>query len=171
MSHSSDLLSQARHLAGKEPRRPKQASLRRAVSAAYYSLFHLLVADAASSMLRGKPASGIRPVFQRAFAHAHMKRVARSFAGGTVSDAWKGPMGGASVSEDLRQVASAFVNLQEARHKADYDLGRPFSRREARDLIEDAERAAGSWRNVRNDLEGQVFLTALLVDDRISRVK
>ena len=170
MSHSSDLLSQARHLAGKESRRPKQASLRRAVSAAYYSLFHLLVADAASSMLKGKAVS-IRPVFQRAFAHAHMKRVAQSFAGGTVSDAWKGPMGGASVSEDLRQVASAFVSLQEARHKADYDLSHRFSRGTARVLIDIAEAAAGSWRNVRNDLEGQVFLTALLVDDRISRVK
>ena len=100
-----------------------------------------------------------------------MKKVAQSFAGGTVPDAWKGPMGGSSVSEDLRQVASAFVSLQEARHEADYDLGRPFSRGEARDLIEDAEKAKSSWDNVKKDLEGQVFLTALLVNDRISRVK
>ena len=40
-----DLLAQARHLATRERRRPKQASLRRAVSAAYYALFHYLIDD------------------------------------------------------------------------------------------------------------------------------
>jgi hypothetical protein len=37
------LLAQAWLLAKKEPKRPLQASLRRAVSAAYYAVFHLLV--------------------------------------------------------------------------------------------------------------------------------
>lgn len=36
------LLEQAEHLLDVDPRKPKQASLRRAMSAAYYSLFHLL---------------------------------------------------------------------------------------------------------------------------------
>lgn len=170
MSYSSDLLAQAKHLAGKEPRRPKQASLRRAVSAAYYSLFHLLVSEAASSMLRGRGRSGIHPVFRRAFMHGHMKKAAKSFAGGTVPDVWQAPMGEAPVSADLRDVASVFVNLQEARHEADYNFGRPFIRRDVYDLIDAAERAASSWQNVRGDPEGQVFLTALLVDDRISRI-
>ena len=47
MSLHGDLLDQASRLAVQEPRRPRQASLRRAVSAAYYALFHLLV-DAAT---------------------------------------------------------------------------------------------------------------------------
>ena len=38
-----DLLEQAEHLARREKQRPKQASLRRAISTAYYALFHLLV--------------------------------------------------------------------------------------------------------------------------------
>ena len=42
MSLATDLLEQADHLARRERKRPKQASLRRAVSAAYYGLFHLL---------------------------------------------------------------------------------------------------------------------------------
>ncbi len=46
MSLHDDLLEQAKHLANREPRRPKQASLRRAISAAYYALFHLLVDEA-----------------------------------------------------------------------------------------------------------------------------
>lgn len=44
MSLPNELLAQARHLATKEPRRPRDASLRRSVSAAYYALFHLLTA-------------------------------------------------------------------------------------------------------------------------------
>jgi len=37
MSLHADLLAQAEYLAKKEPKRPRQASLRRAISAAYYA--------------------------------------------------------------------------------------------------------------------------------------
>ena len=46
MAYPEDLLEQANHLARREPKRPKQASLRRAVSTAYYALFHLLIGQA-----------------------------------------------------------------------------------------------------------------------------
>ena len=39
MSLHGDLLVQARHLALVEPRRPRQASLRRAISASYFARF------------------------------------------------------------------------------------------------------------------------------------
>ncbi len=41
-----DLLEQAERLAMLEIKKPKQASLRRAISAAYYAMFHLLVDEA-----------------------------------------------------------------------------------------------------------------------------
>jgi hypothetical protein len=43
---SLDLLAQARVLARREPRRPKQASLRRSISASYYAPFHFLGEEA-----------------------------------------------------------------------------------------------------------------------------
>ena len=46
MSFPDDLLEQAYHLANREPESPKQASLRRAISTAYYALFHMLVDEA-----------------------------------------------------------------------------------------------------------------------------
>ena len=46
MSLHDDLLVRAEHLIHKEPRRPRQASLKRAVSTSYYALFHLLVSEA-----------------------------------------------------------------------------------------------------------------------------
>ena len=47
MGLAHDLLQLADHLATYEGVNPGQASLRRAVSTAYYALFHLLVQDAA----------------------------------------------------------------------------------------------------------------------------
>ena len=169
MPYYSDLLAQAKHLAEKEPKRPKQASLRRAVSAAYYSLFHHLVSEAALFMVKGPGACGIRPVFQRAFVHSDMSKVAKSFAGGTVSDAWKSLMAGGQIPSDLRRVASAFNQLQEARHAADYDLTRRFARDGVNDLIEMAEKASETWHGIRSTAEARVFLIALLVDKNVSR--
>src|SRR5262245_43956452 len=51
MTLATDLLKQARSLCAASPRRPKQADLRRAVSTAYYSLFHALIAAAVGGML------------------------------------------------------------------------------------------------------------------------
>lgn len=74
MALHDDLLEQARYLATKEPNRPRQASLRRAMSAAYYALFHLLVADGARALASGN-VTGLRPRIGRAFAHREMKEV------------------------------------------------------------------------------------------------
>ena len=52
MSLHSDLLDQAGVLVRLEPRKPRQASLRRAVSAAYYALFHLLSEEAANMVVK-----------------------------------------------------------------------------------------------------------------------
>ena len=41
-----DLLEQAARLARLDTQKPKQANLRRAISSAYYALFHLLVDEA-----------------------------------------------------------------------------------------------------------------------------
>ena len=45
MPFADDLLLDAYHLAQRGGKNPKQSSLRRAVSTAYYALFHLLIAD------------------------------------------------------------------------------------------------------------------------------
>jgi uncharacterized protein (UPF0332 family) len=52
MAYHDDLLRQALQLIHQEPRNPKQASLRRAVSTAYYALFHLLISEAVANWKR-----------------------------------------------------------------------------------------------------------------------
>lgn len=66
MSLHRDLLNQARQLATHEPRRPRQASLRRAVSAAYYALFHLLVDAASREIVAGQGRDVLRQQVGRA---------------------------------------------------------------------------------------------------------
>ena len=70
MAFPEDLLEQARHLAQRESKRPRQASLRRAVSTAYYALFHLLITETTKNWKR--PAE--RLTLARMFDHAVMAK-------------------------------------------------------------------------------------------------
>jgi hypothetical protein len=69
MAYADDILERARHLANRERRRPRQASLRRAVSTAYYALFHLLISEATLNRKRVDE----RTVLARFFEHGKMK--------------------------------------------------------------------------------------------------
>jgi hypothetical protein len=74
MAFADDLLEQAEFLANREPVHPKQASLRRAVSTAYYALFHLLIGEAVGNWGIARQ----RSVLARTFDHAKMKSALRS---------------------------------------------------------------------------------------------
>src|SRR6266496_5682267 len=107
-----DLLSLARHLVDRNPGAPVEADLRRAVSTAYYALFHLLVHE---STMRLIAVAGMRSRVGRAFDHGVMKTVCKDYTSLTVNPA------GQPVPQQIRDIASAFVELQEARHRADYN--------------------------------------------------
>lgn len=165
MSIAQDMLDQADHLVALESRRPKQASLRRAISAAYYALFHLLVEEAASNLAADHD---LRLLVARAFEHGEMKKAAKSFASGSLPK-YISAVTGAKVPKDLQSVARAFVDLQEARHDADYNFTQRFSRTEVQDHIRIAKNAFAAWSRVRKQLSAQAFLAALLLFSRWSR--
>lgn len=163
MSLQRDLLKQARQLAQREPKKPKQASLRRAVSAAYYALFHLYV-DEATRMMVGttERRKALRLTARRAFVHSHMADAARGFAS-TVSPKIARGLNGTVIQPELRSVAEAFVELQQARHEADYDPFRSFTRSETLDLVEQAEQAFEDWAAVKGTIQADTFLVSLLL--------
>jgi hypothetical protein len=129
-----DLLSQAVALARIDPKRPKQANLRRAVSAAYYALFHYLVREACYVQIGSQhQQAGFRHVLARGYSHQVMKQACASFGGGTLKDAVKKglPLNAAghyAIVKPIQLIAAAFVELQEKRHLADYDLTERFER-------------------------------------------
>ena len=57
-----DLIEQAEHLVYLDPGKPKQANLRRAVSAAYYALFHYLVLEACRTQMDNVRSSPKDPI-------------------------------------------------------------------------------------------------------------
>lgn len=63
---------------------------------------------------------------------------------------------------DLLAVAVAFIDLQEARHDADYDVLSTWTRADVIYLVEKADAAFTRWRSVRRSVAADVFLVALL---------
>jgi hypothetical protein len=160
-----DLLAQARFLASREPKRPRQASLRRAISAAYYALYHLLVSAGANAMAPRQP-TALRARVGRAFAHAEMKQVCQQFQGGHVgalSAAVQALMNG-PMEPELAMIAEAFVELQEARHKADYDTTEVFSRADVLSAIDLATQSFAAWKAVNGKPNANAFLATLLLN-------
>jgi uncharacterized protein (UPF0332 family) len=157
-----DLLQQAHHLARREPRKPRQASLRRAISAAYYALFHLLVAEASRRLVRGEDREALRQCLRRAFSHEAMKSASQGFRGMSPSPKLAPALGRQGLPRNLARVADAFLALQQARHEADYDTGRRFSRQEALDFVQLSGHAFDDWTSVRGTLQADTYLVALL---------
>jgi uncharacterized protein (UPF0332 family) len=161
MTLHADLLAQAQHLVRREPRRPKQASLRRGISAAYYALFHLLVSEGARVLASGTQVQGMRRLLSRAFQHSEMSDVCRAFANANLPAKITGPIGPVVISGQLQAVATAFVDLQQARHEADYDIGATITRSGAQAHIAQVSQAFAAWQAVRNTPEARLFLVAL----------
>lgn len=161
MALHHDLLEQAGHLARREPNRPRQASLRRAVSAAYYAVFHLLASEGARLLAPSRP-RGLRLQIQRGFSHREMRDVCRQFVAGSPASPTRA-LSALPIEPALRSVCETFVLLQDARHKADYDLTRAFDRLDVVNLIAAAQDAFGNWATVRSAPNASVFLAALLL--------
>lgn len=163
MSFPDDLLKQARHLAKVDARRPKQVNLRRSVSASYYALFHLLTSSASSLFASD---AELRARINRSFNHGDMKRVSQMIAHGKWPESITLPTMASSVNPDLEKlefVADAFVKLQQARHEADYDLSRTYSREEADDAIERAAGAFERWEEIKKTDYARLYLACFLL--------
>jgi uncharacterized protein (UPF0332 family) len=127
---SDDLLVTARRLAKASPKKPRQADLKRAVSTAYYALFHAMAKNAAD-MVAGTGANKAEKAWAqvyRAMDHGFAKNACKEVA----------KLGFPSA---IVTCADEFVTLQEARHRADYDPVHRLTRAEALTLVARAEAA------------------------------
>jgi uncharacterized protein (UPF0332 family) len=134
---------------------------RRAVSAAYYALFHHITDSAAALIAPNVPSEANRRV-QRWFEHAEMKKVCGYFVKAKLDQPLLNLIGD-TASSDLQNVASSFIQLQEARHGADYDLSYSLTTKEARHLILLAVGAMASWDHIANSAEANIFILSLLM--------
>ena len=155
MAYHDDLIEHAIFLFELNlPNEPKQVDLRRAVSAAYYSLFHLLTTEAAQNWRHQSQ----RDRFARLFDHGRMKTCSSRVSSRPL------PVDPAEIpiATDLKLVADSFVKLQQARHTADYDKSHVWSRTQVWDVISEAEGAMAIWSNIREEEIAQDYLLDLM---------
>lgn len=130
-----DLLQQAQQLATFDKLKPRQANLRRAISSAYYAVFHFLIQEACSVIIGTQHVqTAYRQVLGRAFSHSVMKQACTSFGGGTLKNSvTKGLPATFQIPTEIQNLSATFVELQEKRHFANYDLTERFSRSDSSD--------------------------------------
>jgi hypothetical protein len=73
------------------------------------------------------------------------------------------------IPRDLIKVANAFVDLQQARHEADYDVARTFTRAETTALIDQVDEAMAIWNALRRTIAADAYLSSLLAGTGMSR--
>lgn len=61
--------------------------------------------------------------------------------------------------------------LQEARHDADYNLLKRYTRSEAESLVEPASEAFEDWRTIYKGDDARLYLTCLLLWERLDKIK
>jgi uncharacterized protein (UPF0332 family) len=166
MPLANDLLEQAYHLAKREPKRPRQASLRRAVSGSYYALFHLLVSEAT----RNWKQSHQRPALGRFFEHGKMAKASdkqRADCNKFInSDPAPAPGPDLDCVRHLQTISLAFFQAYHHRQTADYDTQKQWMRTEALAIIDSVDAAFKAWPQVRNHKLAQSYLFSLLGDPK-----
>jgi hypothetical protein len=68
---------------------------------------------------------------------------------------------GFTIPEEIRQLADNFVDLQDYRHLADYDLTERFKRSDVLALIAEARKYSENFRNLAPSNEKRFFLACL----------
>jgi hypothetical protein len=185
------LIIQAKALAGfgAGRGRPSPTNHRRAVSAAYYALFHAVIAEAVLRILPvGIATDADRLRAARWIQHADIKQAARwvvecaAVSAATVTpprdtgvkhgvwELFSRPAGGSTrvgdVPNHLRRIARAFIDLQDARHTADYDQLASFPKATAQRHVNAAENALALLAADPADVHVQRFLALVVFRSR-----
>ena len=146
--------------------RPRQADLRRAISTAYYSLFHLCLIAAADEFVGVTHRGTSRyALVYRGIDHRVLKDLCTEIAKSRPSSRYARYFPSGGFNPNLRAFAGTALELQEKRHEADYD---PQSRFNARDALVDivaARTAIAQFRTAPED-HRRLFLTLLFSPPR-----
>ena len=99
----------------------------------------------------------LRPYVARNFEHRHMLAVCKRYTGLAVD------MTGQPVPVEVQRIADSFVQLQNARHKADYNVKDSVTSGEAQTFVQMARDAFTDWAAVAAHPATDTYLTELLV--------
>ncbi|KKZ11471.1 MAG: hypothetical protein TQ37_07085 [Candidatus Synechococcus spongiarum 15L] len=172
MSLATDLLQQAQHLLELDSRKPRQANLRRSISTAYYSLFSLLVDEAAVAVVGSGPKKRLlRGYVIRAFGHRSMANVCQGFAQKNPGQKIRDVLADHRISDDLAHIANTFCSLRDERNEADYNFARSYTKEDATIIFNGTKVAHQKWQNIKDDEATRIFLMALLFQENLKTSK
>lgn len=148
-----ELLALSRQIANLPDPGTHQVNLR-AVSTAYYALFHFIIQEATLVWSHDET----RPVLARVFEHGRMKALCDKTRG-SIKDLT--PFGQRTPDEHLRAFAKTFIQAQEAREDADYDTTSQWALANVEDHIELTGEEIRSWETIRDEPAARQFLVQL----------
>ena len=132
----SNLVSVARDMASTGRGRPRQANLCRAVSTAYYAMFHCLAASCANTIVGGAGSDRSYPAWLQTY---------RALEHGTARSRFRNRRYIVKFPPEIRSFADKFLEMQEKRHKADYDPSVNFPRLDVLSDIAAVEKAIAEF--------------------------
>jgi hypothetical protein len=160
---ADDLLDHASRLIVASP--VVDIDFRRAVSASYYAVFHLLSGAAAAQVSPPTP-PGMSGRIQRLLGHRPMRDAMASFSDSNKWNAFSTNLGISCVfSPDLAVISQAYAELQDARHIADYDVidtKGTVGLLWATDCLDKAKLAFDAWNRAKSTDEARLFLATLI---------
>ena len=164
MTDPARLLIHAHNHLGSSKGAPNQTDLRRAISSAYYAVFHHFLRSVSDHLIGSSPTHRKRPEYRlvyRSLQHASMSEVCEAVRKPSLSDRYERACGLASFSHGIKGCATAFVDLQRMRHAADYDPVRRFTKAQASAVIDTAAYATMAF-DAAPDAEKSLFLHLLV---------
>ena len=145
------LLQIATDLAEVNTRRPRRADLCRAVSTAYYALFHCLARTCADRLAGSGRKVGNRPAWSqvyRALEHGQARKRCENLP--------------PRFPDEVRKFGQTFAEMQSKRHLADYDPDRPVRKSEVIADLNDVraviDRFLATPRGIRRDFAIHVLM-------------
>ena len=132
--------------------RPRQAELRRAISAAYYAMFHTLALCGANMLVGATHANRSQPDWNqvyRALEHGYARNQCNNRAAMS------------RFSSGIRRFGQLFVLMQRERQAADYDPSASFSRAETIEFVDEATRVIAEFEDA-DTIERRAFAVFVL---------
>ena len=107
-----------------------QTELRRAVSCAYYALFHTIAASNAEVLVGALPDGRMSWAWRQAYRAADHRHTRNKLSRASL---------GSRFPTAIRHFGAVFAATQQARHSADYDPHSEFQETAVRELVDNAE--------------------------------
>ncbi len=129
-----------------------QTELRRAVSCAYYAMFHTLAASNANTLIGASPADQQRWAWQQTYRAADHRPTRNKLSRASL---------GSRFPIAIRNFGEVFAIAQNERHSADYDPHRQFHATDVADLIDRVEDAIAAFNQTPEDIRRDLAIHIL----------